>query len=319
MPVTFPTFDALTQQLIQHFQNKQYAEALELVTHEGPNFPENRIWADYWHMCAAARVGNRALLLQVAERSLADGLWYGQTMWRQTPSFAPLQGEADFERLVATSHAAEKRDAPAEPVRLTYLPENHSTTSPLLVALHGNQRTAVHTLPFWQAAVAQGWALAVPQSSQAMYKGAYVWDDLPVAFAEVQAHFAHWQRTLTFDVGRVVLAGHSMGGLVAIQMALLGALGVRGFVANGPAVPFLEAPEELDALLPAARERGLRGYFIVGDKDDDISLEEINALAAKLQAAGVACQVEMVPDATHDYAPAYDAALLHALTFVAAG
>lgn len=317
--MTFPTFDALTQQLIQHFQNKQYAEALELVTREGPNFPENRIWADYWHMCAAARVGNRALLVQVAERSLADGLWYGQTMWRQTPSFAPLQGEADFECLVAASHAAEKRDTPAEPVLITHLPENHSTASPLLVALHGNQRTAALTLPFWQAAVAQGWALAVPQSSQAMYKDAYMWDDLTVSFAEVETHFAHWQQTLMFNERRVVLAGHSMGGLVAIQMALKGALGVRGFVANGPAVPFLEAPEELEAFLPAARERGLRGYFIVGDKDEDIFVDKIHALAEKLQAAGVACYVEIVPDATHDYVSTYDAALLRALAFVAPG
>lgn len=316
--MTFPTFDALTQQLIHHFQNKQYAEALELVTREGPNFPENRIWADYWQMCAAARVGNHALLFQVAERSLADGLWYGQSLWRQTPSFAPLQGETDFERLVATSHAAEKQDAPTEPVRITQLPEHHSPASPLLVALHGNQHTAAHTLPFWQAAVAQGWAVAVPQSSQAMYKGAYMWDDLTVSFADVEAHFAHWQQTLTFDGSRVVLAGHSMGGLVAIQMALTGALGVRGFVANGPAVPFIEEPETLEALLPAARERGLRGYFIVGDKDEDIFVEEINALAAKLQAAGLACHMEIVPNATHDYVPAYDAALLRALAFVAA-
>lgn len=317
--MNFSTFDALTQQLIQHFQNKQYAEALELVTREGPNFPENRIWADYWHMCAAARVGNRALLFQVAERSLADGLWYGQTMWRQTPSFMPLQGEADFERLVAASHAAEKRDMPAEPVRVTHLPEHYSPASPLLMALHGNQRTAALTLPFWQAAVAQGWVLAVPQSSQAMYKGAYIWDDLTMSFAEIEAHFAHWQQTLTFDGSRVVLAGHSMGGLVAIQMALMGALGACGFVANGPAVPFLEEPETLEALLPAAHERGLRGYFIVGDQDDDIFAEKINALAAKLQAAGLACHVEVVPNATHDYTPAYDAALLRALAFVAAG
>jgi hypothetical protein len=84
----FPTFAALENQLIQFFQNQQYAEALELVTIEGPNFPENRLWAGYWQMCAAARVGNRALLFQVAERSLADGLWYGQTLWRQSPSFA---------------------------------------------------------------------------------------------------------------------------------------------------------------------------------------------------------------------------------------
>jgi dienelactone hydrolase len=150
-----------------------------------------------------------------------------------------------------------------------------------------------------------------------MYKGAYVWDDLPAAFADVQAHFAQLQRELTFDPDRVVLAGHSMGGLVAIHMALAGALKVRGFVANGPAVPFLETPEELEALLPAARERRVRGYLIVGAKDEAIFADKIQALAERLQSAGIACQIENVPEATHDYTSAYDSALLRALEFVA--
>ena len=315
--MSFPTFNALTDQLIQLFQSNHYAEALDLVTREGPRFPADRIWADYWRMCAAARVGSRPLVYQIARQALAEGVWYGEVMWRKTPSFQPLQGDPDFERLVAASHAAEAQDTPADaPVLLTRLPENHSPASPLLVALHGNQRTALHTLPFWQVAVSQGWVLALPQSRQAMYKGAYVWDDLDAAYANVQAHFTQLQHQITFDPNRIVLAGHSMGGLAAIQMALRGAPHVRGFVANGPAVPFLDAPDELEALLAPARERGVRGYFTVGAQDDDINPDEIRALADKLQSAGVACALEIVPNATHAYSSAYDAALLRALAFV---
>jgi predicted esterase len=313
----FPTFKSLDGQLTQFFQNKQYAEALDLITREGPRFPADRMLADYWRMCAAARVGNYPLVYQVAEQSIADGLWYGEVMWRQTPSFQPIQGNPDFERIVSASRAVEEQDTPtAEPILLTRLPENHSPTSPLLIALHGNMLTAAHTLPFWQPAVSQGWALALPQSTQAMYKGAYGWDDLEASQANIQAHFAQLQGQITFDPKRVVLAGHSMGGLVAIQMALTESLNVRGFVANGPAVPFPNSPEQLDALLPSARERGLRGYFIVGEKDDDISLDEIRGLAGKLESAGIAYNLEIVPDAMHDYSPVYDSALLRALAFV---
>jgi pimeloyl-ACP methyl ester carboxylesterase len=316
--MAFPTFNTLTDQLGQLFQNKHYAEALDLITREGPRFPEDRLWADYWRMCAAARVENRSLVYQIAEQSLANGLWYGKVMWRQTPSFLPLQGDPDFERLVTASHAAEEQDTPSTaPVLLTRLPENYSPTSPLLIALHGNQSTAANTLPFWQAAVAQGWALALPQSTQAMFKGAYAWDDLEIAQAGVQTHFTQLQQQIAFDSTRVILAGHSMGGLVAIQIALTGALNVRGFVANGPAIPFMDTPEVLEALLAPARERGLRGSFIVGAQDEDILVDEIHALAAKLQSADIACNLEIVPATTHAYAPAYDAALLRALTFVA--
>jgi dienelactone hydrolase len=62
-----------------------------------------------------------------------------------------------------------------------------------------------------------------------------------------------------------------------------------------------------------------RKMSIVGDKDDAIFADKVHALAEKLQAAGVACQVEMVLDGTHDFTPAYEAALLRGLAFVAAG
>ena len=107
-----------------------------------------------------------------------------------------------------------------------------------------------------------------------------------------------------------------MGGLIAIEMALRGLVPVRGFVVNGPAVPFLEVPEELDKLLPRAHERGLRAYFIIGEQDDAINVPEIRDLAEKMKAAGIPCEVEMVPGATHDHISAYDAALLRGLAFV---
>ncbi len=315
--MTFPTFDALSEQLVQHFQAQQYAEALDLITREAPRFPADRPWADYWRMCAAARVGNRAVLTQVAEQALADGLWYGQVLWRQTPSFGPLQGEPEFERLVAAWAAVEAQDAPpSEPVLVTRVPAGHSAASPLLVALHGNQSTAENTLPFWQAALGEGWALALPQSTQAIYRGAFVWDDLPNAREHVQAALRALPERLAFDPGRVVLAGHSMGGLVASEMALRGEANVRGFVVNGPATPFAGAPGELEALLAPAAERGLRGYLILGANDTAINAGELHNFAARLRAAGLACKLELVPGAVHAYAPAYDAALRRALAFV---
>ena len=63
----------------------------------------------------------------------------------------------------------------------------------------------------------------------------------------------------------------------------------------------------------------MRGYFIVGTADDAINADEVHALAAQLQTAGIPCAVEQVPDMTHDYAPAYDAALLRGLAFVMNG
>ena len=312
----FQSFYALDARLAELFQNKQYADALALVQSEGANFPEDRPWVDYWRMCAAARLENAPLVFQIAEQFLADGLWYGDLIWRTTPSFQSLQGNPDFERIVAASRAAQELDSPTDkPVLHIHLPENHSRTSPLLVALHGNETTAAQTLPFWRGAVSKGWVLALPQSSQAAYKGAYVWNDLEKAFASVQAHFTRLQQQIAFDPLRVVLAAHSLGSLVAIQMALEGTLDVCGFLAIAPVIPFQEEPEKLEALLNPACERGLRGYFILGGQDDVICADGVRALAQSLQFAGIPCELEIVSDAAHGYSPAYEAAVIRALAF----
>jgi predicted esterase len=255
------------------------------------------------------------LVYEVARKSLADGLWYGEFLWRQSPSYAPLQGDPEFEQIVADSFQAQLRDMPStEPIVITKLPLNHSVESPLLIALHGNQATAERTLPFWEPAVLDGWVTVIPQSDQVMFKNAFVWDDIEKSFAYVKSQYEALD--IPFDSKRVVIAGHSMGGLIAIRTALEGAIPVCGFVVNGPAVPYLNEPEQLDNALMLARERGLRAYFIVGEQDNAIHADEIKSLAEKMQAAGIPCQVEMVPDSTHDHNPAYDPALRRGLAFV---
>lgn len=313
----YATFNQLTGQLVQHFQNGQYAEALELIMAEGDNFPQDRMWADYWKMVSAARVGDRELVYKVARKSLTDGLWYGEVLWRQSPSYAPLQGDPEFEKIVADSLEAQLRDMPAtRPIVITRVPSNHSDTSPLLIALHGNQSTAERTLPFWESAVADGWVIAIPQSDQVMFKGAFAWEDLARSKAYVASQYETLAKNTPFDPQQVIIAGHSMGGLIAIQAALEGVIPVRGFVVNGPAVPYLDAPDELDKLLDSVRERGLQACFILGEQDDAINTLEVKNLAEKMKAAGIPCEVELVPNATHDYTPAYDAALRRGLAFV---
>lgn len=315
--MTFSTYGELNQKMIEHFQKGEFQQALELIEHEGKKFPANRPMVDYWNMCAAARVGDRARVVEVANAFHEDRLWYGEMMWRITPSFKSLQGDEQFERLVAESRKLEEQDSTeGGPVILKLLPEHVSKEMPVLIALHGNQNTAVNTLPFWRSAVNEGFALVVPQSTQPIFKDAFIWDDLDSSFAQVKAVYESLNGELAFGPNRVILAGHSMGGLIAIQMALTGYLPVRGLIANGPALPFEDAPEEFEKALVSAKERGLRAYFIVGEKDTDIEQDAIKAFSEKMKAAGIACELEMVPGATHDHHPGFDAALLRALKFV---
>ncbi|MBI2331748.1 MAG: hypothetical protein HYU84_06260 [Chloroflexi bacterium] len=188
--MTFSTYADLNQKMIEHFQSGEFQQALELIEQEGRNFPSNRMMVDYWRMCAAARVDNRARLTEVADNFHKEGLWFGEMMWRMTPSFKTLQGDAEFERLVTESQKIQSQESPLDtPMVLKHAPKDGSKKPPLLIALHGNQSNAEWTLPFWKPAVDENFALAVPQSTQAMFKGAFIWDDLEASFEQVKTGF----------------------------------------------------------------------------------------------------------------------------------
>lgn len=315
MPIA--TYADLNQKMIEHFQAGEFQQAWDLIESEGANFPANRPLVDYWRMCAAARAGNSAHVYDVARQLHRDGIWFGEVMWRRTPSFKSLQGDAEFEQLVAESQKIQLQDAPSgTPVVLKQFPKQLSKKTPLLIGLHGNQNTAANTLPFWNPAVDEGFALVVPQSDQAMFKNAFVWDDLDASFGQVRYCFDSLKSQIEFDESRVILGGHSMGGFVAIQMALTGELPVCGLIANGPALPFADTPDEYEKALILSKERGLRAYFIIGEEDVDIEQDAVRVFVDKMKSAGIPCELEVVPGATHDYNPNYDAALLRGLKFI---
>ena len=200
---------------------------------------------------------------------------------------------------------------------INLIPEGHSENSPLLIALHGNNSTAEETLPFWAQAISQGWITVVPQSPQAGDNDAFIWsNDIEHSKAYVKSQFDEIKENISFDPQQVVIAGHSMGGLIAAESAIEGMIPVHGFVVIGPAVPFWDRAEELEKLLPEAHTQKLRCYFILGEKDDAIFADKVIELADKIKATDIPCKVEIVPDATHDYTPAYDTALQRGLAFV---
>jgi hypothetical protein len=62
--------------------------------------------------------------------------------------------------------------------------------------------------------------------------------------------------------------------------------------------------------------RNLQGYIITGELDSTISHTNINNLVAILNQVGIPTRLETIPEATHAYTPAFDAAILRALEFL---
>jgi pimeloyl-ACP methyl ester carboxylesterase len=322
-------FEELYEQLQRLYQAGNYAEALRLATDGLKQYPDQRTSLDYWRMTMAARTGDTAQTIQVLKEALEQGQWYSELLLRRSPSFKALQGDPEFERLVSLNQeVAENEHKHAFPI-FTLRQENHcqhgGPACRLLMGLHSNAGTVNSSLGFWRPAASAGWLVAAPQSSQAIWKDAYVWDDRETAEAEIQSHYATLRRKYAVDPAHTVLAGHSMGGEIAIWLALRGAIGARGFLAIGPGGPYMDDLAEWEPLLHqhsrGDRSQGetkaeMRGYVVVGEKDTSIPHERIKKLVKQMNVAGIQCKLESLPGEGHDYSAAFDEAILRALKYL---
>jgi predicted esterase len=314
------TFSDVETQLYQLYQNREYAQALDLATRAANQFPTEGVVTYNWRICMASLLGETAMALQLLEEALGSGIWYAEPQLREDPDLQLLQGLPRFEKLVEVCrkrHA--EAQAQAAPALITLQPEGGCQAGlqpcPLLLALHGNYGTAEGSVGFWRSAVSKGWLLALPQSSQVGRSDGYVWNDQDQAVREIQEHVATLCERHAVDPDRVVVAGFSRGGELAIWLALSGTIEARGFIAVGPGGPYMNEPDKWVPLIEAGQARGLRGYMIIGEQDV-FCYEGTQALASMLQSRDVPCELEVHPNLGHDFPHDFQQNLPRALEFV---
>ena len=314
------TFSDLRAQLFQLYQSGEYAQALDLATRAASRFPTEALRIYYWRICMASLIKETALALQLLEEALEAGFWYAEAQLREDPDLQSLQGLPRFEQLVEICRKRQaEAQARAAPALITLQPEGQCQADrqpcPLLLAFHGNNRDAEYSAGFWRSAVSKGWLLALPQSSQVGGPDGYVWNDRDWAVREIQEHVATLCEQYAVDPDRVVVAGFSMGGELAIWLALSGTIEVCGFIAVGPVGPYMNEPDNWVPLIEASQARGLRGYMVVGEQDI-FCYEGTQALAAMLRSRNIPCELEVHPNLGHDFPPEFQQSLIRALDFI---
>lgn len=315
-------FELLYEQLQKLYHNEEYESALRLASEARNRFPEQRTALDYWRLTMAARLGKAKLAKQILREAIEHGEWYSELLLRRSPSLRLLQDDSEFESLVSRNQEIAEKDHNTNYPLYTLRPEKRcqggGTPCPLLLGLHGNATTAQSCMAFWAPAAASGWLVAAPQSSQAIWKGAYVWDDRQSARIEIQRHYQSMLERYAIDVKRAVIAGHSTGSELAIWLALNRAFKMRGFLAISPETGFLTDPNEWMPLLDRDAPVGLRGYILIGEKDTSVNIESLQIFITQLEQANIPCRLEIIPSAGRHYDPGYDSAVLRALDFITA-
>lgn len=305
------TFADLQAEVFRLYAAREYAKALEVIRLESPRFPDRAGDTSYWHIDLTAVLGRTEEAIRAFELAVDAGHWWTPDALRNDPDLKALQGLPDFERLVTVCrerHAA--AEASIRPVLRVLEPRSHGP-HPLLIALHGGGENATEFSAHWQAAVDDGWLVAVPESSQLRSPNAHAWYDRPRAIHEVRTHYESIGRNQALDRNRVVLAGFSQGGALAIWMALTGTIPVRGFVGVAPPA---QDVKEIKSLLEHNVARRVRGYFVVGD--NDFVFEGTRQLHDLLRSHDMPVEFELRPSLTHAVPEDFAKSLRRALTFI---
>jgi dienelactone hydrolase len=305
---------AFRRQLTHLYSQKEYAQALALLQSEPYRFPQQGMMY-HWRMCLAARVHDPDRAIGAFREALACGYSYPAALVRDDEDLASLQGLPEYEQLAVLSlQRFAETQTHSKPELLVIPPDGkRSERLPLLLGLHGNSQNARLAASDWSPLSAKGWLIACAQSSQLLTSDAYIWNDLERGSADVAKLYGLLSTGLAIDPERIVLGGFSMGGGLAIQMAVTGAIKARGFITVGP---YLRDLEPLTPYLDRAAANGLRGYIVMGLQEPPEGQEIMRKIEAFLNAHGIPCRVEERPEIAHAFPADFDASLDKALAFL---
>jgi dienelactone hydrolase len=273
------SYQELDARVMRLYVDQDYAAALRLLTAEGPRYPEDEFDVCYLRSCLAARQGDYGLATGILEQALERGMWFGETLLRRSPSWLPLQGRPDFEKVVTACLERQRTEQAGQPpARYAALfPDGGTAPYRAVVALHGNGENVRKALRGWRALTGMGWLLAAIESSQIIQSDGYVWDDTDVALREIREQYGALAADHELDADRLVIAGFSMGGHTALRAALTGTVPARAFVLLGPGgpEPAADDPGSWLPLIQEQRGRGgpLRGCILAGQDDDLTAVE----------------------------------------------
>ena len=317
MNTNFPSFESHLRTL---YAEGKLREIIAHIDEQRDDFPEERLFLAFWQLGMAARLDDPELAFQILDDLIDQGQWISQYLLKTSPSLENLQANPEYEGRLREMSILQDREIRQLIPLLTLHQDGRCGSDdnpcPLLIGLHGGRATSLKAIPFWQVAATHGWLVGVPQSSQALWSGGYVWDDVQIARDEVEHHINALKAKYTVNLRRIILAGRGTGGELATLLPVSGGIDARGFIALGPTGTLMNDPDQWARILQGRPPRGLRGVILVGERDPYPALPEIRRMVDLFNNNGLPTLLEVLPNLGGDYTPDYDQAILRAIDFV---
>jgi acetyl esterase/lipase len=290
------TYTQVLNETLSIYREKGEEAAYEFVSKEAKILVGDYPQIDNFRYALAAAIGKKEEAMALMREAIeSKGYWYSHEYLKQDDDLDALRGDPDFEKWLLLCQEREEEALSNAESKILLL-GNEGEEKPLLLVLHGNQENLEITKPYWEAAVGEGYLLALEQSSQIEFSHGYNWNDSAQGVAEVGTYYEALSKEGL--VGEEVwVGGFSAGCGVALRAMLDGAIPATHFIFMAPWLPELEEwKEELSALEAA----GVSGHILVGDRDRDCQ-EGAELFAEYLKVLGIPVTFEKIEGLDHDY------------------
>ncbi|MHB8512391.1 MAG: alpha/beta hydrolase [Actinomycetota bacterium] len=313
--MTIHDFSELQGRIYDLYNDGDFAEALAELNRHTAHFPLHQDTITLWKACLAALTGQASLGRWFLEEGIAAGQWWAAQTLRQ-PDLGLLQGDPDFERIVETcARNQQAADRNATPMRLVSEPDV-TPPWPALVALHGaSWASGVAFARNFRAAIAAGWLLSAPQSTQSSGPERYGWMDRERAIREVEAHLLQLARGARTDPNRIVLCGFSAGAKLALALPARISTSIKGVIAIVPAID--PSDESIPQQAQSLTAKTNRLVLVSGRRDLHRGIG-VERFAKEFEASGGTCKLHIEDSLTHEFPKSFDQLLPELLEFIEA-
>jgi hypothetical protein len=274
-------FRALENETTRLYEAGELRSALELLDARAGEFSAtgHRCKIAFFRACLMAQLGDPDAALDVLEAALDDGLWWS----------AAMLADSDLDRCRGSRLdriAAAAPDVAESPVRLVDPAEQPIGS---LLALHGGGEVVVADDNPWAPALAEGWTVIRPASTQRVGAGLATWTDLDRAVDECRAHLD--------EIGPIdAIGSFSLGASLALRLITE--------IVRVPTIMIAPSlrPEVVESAAPHAAGAAIE--IVTGKHDPFMGRTEHGV--ARLRDAGAVVHVEIVPQLGHDFPPNFD-------------
>lgn len=302
------SYNELEELAINYYQNSKADSTIIVMEYAYENYPEELLRSSTILAQVYMVAGNFSKAIDIWKIGIEKGYAYGLN---NRPYLGYFKDNADFERLVEIEMEL------LETLHLKYeieLPEGYSITKsyPVLYIFHGNSRNIEKSKTVWKSPIMSEEFITVflqsymPASSEDFR---WVPDDNKTR-KEFQGIYDQIIKEYSVDKQKIVFAGMSAGGRIAVEYMMNNYFPASGMVLNCPVIP----PDINDDMIALFVERDNKIGIISGE--NDFALESQKNLINLINKHSGQARIIVNKELGHSFAPNFSQLLDEYLRWV---